>query len=262
MRSRFERGNARVLLEPRYGASAVTLALVTVVLLALRAQIDIVNVAMAYLLCVLLVALRAGRGPAILVAISAFVLFDFFFLPPFNTVTVASTDHVIALVVFLIVALVISGLVSDARERARAAEQEEARATLLFHLNEGLVADRSLDDILTTIVQHVVQVYGAAHAAILTREDGDKLIVLASFPAGSNTVLSRDETAVALQSFSGGQVTGLATGRAKIMAPHGIGRPAIERASREDVLYLPIDTPKSPDRRAGGARTPGRWPLR
>jgi two-component system sensor histidine kinase KdpD len=219
------------------------LALVTIALIALRSQIGIVNVAMVYLLGVLIAALRAGRGPAIVTAISAFVVFNIFFLPPYNTLDIANSDHVIALAVFLIVALVISGLVSDARERARVAEQEEARASLLFHLNEGLVADRSLDDILATIVRHVVQVFGAARAAILTREDGDRLMVLASFPGDSNALLTRNEAAVALQALASGQATGLSTGRARVKDPHGIGRAAIQRSPKEDVLYLPIDTP-------------------
>jgi K+-sensing histidine kinase KdpD len=58
------------------------LALVTIALIALRSQIGIVNVAMVYLLGVLIAALRAGRGPAIVTAISAFVVFNIFFLPP------------------------------------------------------------------------------------------------------------------------------------------------------------------------------------
>lgn len=243
LRSRLQRGKARDLLERKFVASIGALALVTAALLALRTHIDIVNVAMVFLLCVLIVALRAGRGPAILIAIAAFALFDFFFLPPFNTVTIASTDHVIALVVFLVVALVISGLVSDVRERARTAEQEEARASLLFHLNEGLVADRSLDDILATIVRHVVQVYGAAHAAILTREDSERLVVLASYPEGAIGLPTRNETAVALQAIASGRTTGLATGRARVKDPHGIGQAALQRAPKEDVLYLPINTP-------------------
>jgi len=219
------------------GVTLVSLALLTV-----RSHVGIVNTAMVYLLCTLLVALRVGRGPAILAAIATFVLFDLFFLPPYNTLKISSSDHIVALAVFLIVALVISDLVSSARERARAAEQEQARASLLFQLNEGLVADRSLDDILATIVRHVVQVYGAGHAAILTREHNDRLIALASFPKEKDVTLSRNESAVALQALTTGQATGLATGRAKILNPHGVGRASVQRTPSEDVLYLPIDT--------------------
>src|SRR5690606_28548349 len=109
--------------------------------------------------------------------------------------------------------------------RARAAEQEKARAELLYRLNEGLVADRSLDDILSTIVQHVVEVYGATQANILTRSASDRLERVASFPAALAGKLSRNEEAVALQALASGQVTGLSTGRAKVMSPHGLGKP-------------------------------------
>ena len=226
-----------------YLASISALALLTVALVAVRSHIGIVNVAMVYLLGILLIALRAGRGPAIAAAIGAFAFFDIFFLPPYDTVTIASADHVLALAVFLIVALVISDLVSSARDRALVAEQQKSRASLLYQLNEGLVADRSLDDILATIVRHVVQVYGAAHAAILTREASEHLTVLASFPENTSGPLSRNEEAVALQALSTGRATGLATGRARVMTPHGIGRSAAPSVPKEDVLYLPIDTP-------------------
>ncbi len=217
-------------------------ALVSLALLVVRSHVGIVNTAMVYLLCTLLVALRVGRGPAILAAITTFVLFDLFFLPPYNTLKISSSDHVLALAVFLIVALVISDLVSSARERARVAEQQEARANLLYQLNEGLVTDRSLDDILSTIVRHVVQVYGAAHAAILTRGEGQILTILASFPLGVPSPLSRNEEAVARQALSTGLATGLATGRAKVKIPHGVGRSAVRNIPKDDVLFLPIDT--------------------
>jgi two-component system sensor histidine kinase KdpD len=241
-RLRADRASAEILWRS-YLIALVAVALVSLLLLALRSSIGTVSISMVYLLCTLLVALLVGRGPAILAALATFALYDLFFLPPYNTFKVASSDHILALAVFLIVALVISDLVSRARERARAAEQEEARAQLLFQLNEGLVADRSLDDILATIVRHVVQVYGAANATILTRDDDDQLAVSARFPAGAAIPLSRNDTAVALQALSTGQPTGIATGRVKIKNPHGIGRTAIRRAPNGDVLYLPIDTP-------------------
>jgi two-component system sensor histidine kinase KdpD len=247
LRSRFERFRADrasgQILWRGYVIAFTAVVLVSLVLLILRSHIGTVSISMVYLLCTLLVALLVGRGPAILAALATFALYDFFFLPPYNTFKVASSDHILALAVFLIVALVISDLVSRARDRARAAEQEEARAQLLFQLNEGLVADRSLDDILATIVRHVVQVYGAANATILTRDDDDQLAVLARFPAGTAVPLSRNDTAVALQALSTGQATGIATGRVRIKNPHGIGKTAVQRAPNGDILYLPIDTP-------------------
>ncbi|MGD9714270.1 MAG: DUF4118 domain-containing protein, partial [Thermomicrobiales bacterium] len=153
-----------------YAGTAAFIAMLSVVLVLFRSSLGIVSVAMIYLLCCLLTALRAGRGPAVLAAVTTFLLFNFFFLPPYGTFSISSTDHVLALAVFFIVALVTSNLVANAQARARVAEQHEARANLLFRLNEGLVSGRSLAEVLNTIVQHVVQVYGATGAAILTQE--------------------------------------------------------------------------------------------
>jgi two-component system sensor histidine kinase KdpD len=228
-----------------YFITASALAAVTLPLILLRADAGVVNVAMVYLLFVLLAALWAGRGPAVLSAIATFLLFDFFFLPPYNTLTITDPDHVLALFVFLAVALITSRLVARVRDRVEVAEQQKARAQLLYQLNEGLVAGRSLDEILSTIVGHVVTVYGAHRASILTREDGGHLTRVASFPDETTPPLTRNEEVVALQALVSGQSTGLATGRARVFSPHGIGRQvSVGTGLREDVIYLPIDTPE------------------
>lgn len=188
---------------------AVVLLVFTAALVPVRSPVGAINIAMIYLLCVFLAALWAGRGAAVLMAAGAFLLMDFFFLPPYYTFTIARTDHVLALVVFLTIALVTSELVATIRDRVRVAEQQEARAHLLYQLNEGLVAGRSLDDILATIVQHVVDVYGAAQANIMTRTEDSRLERVASFPVHATGSLNRNEEAVALQTLASGQTTGL-----------------------------------------------------
>ncbi|HET9659337.1 MAG TPA: ATP-binding protein [Thermomicrobiales bacterium] len=228
-----------------YLLTALALAPVTLGMVVLRSHLGVVNIAMIYLLIVLLAALWAGRGPAVLSAVATFVLFDFFFLPPYHTFTITASDHVLALFVFLAVALVTSRLVARVRDRVTVAEQEKARAQLLYQLNEGLVTGRSIDEILNTIAGHVVGVYGAHQASILTWDAGDHLDRVASAPAGAFPPLTRNEEAVALRALRSGQATGIATGRTRIMSPHGVGQQGSAVAgSREDVLYLPIDTPE------------------
>ncbi len=85
--------------------------------------------------------------------------------------------------------------------------------------------------------------YGAANAAILDAQKAADLSVLASFPARDPGPLSRNEEAVALQALSKGQATGLATGRAKGHESTRSRPATVQRSPKEDVLYLPIDTP-------------------
>lgn len=239
-----------------YLATGIALVVVSLTLVLVRSKFGVVNIAMVYLLCVLLAAIWAGRGPAVMAAIVTFVLFDLFFLPPYGKLTIAASDHVLALFVFLAVALVTSSLVAKVRERADVAEQQEARAKLLYQLNEGLVGGLSLDEILDTIVSHVVGVYGAHQSSILTLDAGGGLNRVASCPESDLPPLTRNEEVVALQALTTGQATGLSTGRVRIRSPHGIGQPAVPAGlSREDVVYLPIDTPA---RRVGVLEVRGR----
>jgi two-component system sensor histidine kinase KdpD len=229
----------------KYLLTAVALTPVTLVMIALRPHLGVVNIAMIYLLCVLLTALWAGRGPAVLAAVATFVLFDFFFLPPYHTFTITASDHVLALFVFLAVALVTSRLVARVRDRVVVAEQERARAQLLYQLNEGLVTGRSIGEILDTIAGHVVGVYGAHRASILSWNAGDHLDRVAVAPAGAFPPLTRNEEVVALQALASGQATGIATGRTRVMSPHGVGQlSGSPGGPKEDVIYLPIDTPE------------------
>jgi two-component system sensor histidine kinase KdpD len=116
---------------------------------------------------------------------------------------------------------------------------------LLYQLNEGLVTGRSIGEILDTIAGHVVGVYGAHRASILTWNAGDHLDRVAVAPAGAFPPLTRNEEVVALQALASGQATGIATGRTRVMSPHGVGQlSGSPGGPKEEVIYLPIDTPE------------------
>lgn len=227
-----------------FAGTLLVVALLSVVLILLRSSLGAVSAAMVFLLCCLLIALRLGRGPAVLAAITTSSVLDFNFLPPIESFTIGRSDHVLSLFVFLIVALVTSSLAASAQARTRIAEQHEARTALLYRLNEGLVRGRSLAEILETIVRHVVNVYGATEARILARENDDALEVLASFPSGPERPLTRNEQTMALMAMSTGTAAGLGTTRARVIGPHGVGvRPPTGSRGNQDVLYMPINTP-------------------
>ena len=65
------------------------LVLSTAVLMPVRSSLDKTHVALAYLLVVLAVSARSGRGPGLATSVGAFLCFNFFFLPPYYTLTVA-----------------------------------------------------------------------------------------------------------------------------------------------------------------------------
>src|SRR5690349_22535785 len=113
--------------------------------LAMRSRFDLVNIAMVYLLAVVLVALQHARGPAILTSVLCITAFDVLFVPPAGTFTVDDLQYVFTFAIMLTVGLVISHLVAGVRRQAReqaalevAAETERIRSALLASISHDL----------------------------------------------------------------------------------------------------------------------------
>jgi two-component system sensor histidine kinase KdpD len=94
----------------------------TLVLKLLGNHINAATVSLALLLNVLFIATRWGSLPALLASILAMLCFNFFFLPPFGTFTIAATDNWVALLAFLVTAVTAGQLSARAKKRAEEAE--------------------------------------------------------------------------------------------------------------------------------------------
>src|SRR5215207_4004445 len=140
-----------------------------------RAQLGVLNVLLLYLLLTFVLALGGGLWPAVLSAVLGFLAFDFLFIPPYYTFTVAAPDHVLALFVYLGVAIVTAHLVSRVRERTEQALRESRRMALLAELNAALIGDVTLDSILDRIAERIVTVYGAQGCRVLVRGEDEEL---------------------------------------------------------------------------------------
>jgi two-component system, OmpR family, sensor histidine kinase KdpD len=120
-------------------------ALCTAAGLAMRGRFDLVNIAMVYLLAVVVIALRYSRGPAILTAVLCVGAFDFMFVPPAGAFTVDDAQYLLTFAIMLAVALIISRLTESVRARASAqakleveAETERIRSALLASISHDL----------------------------------------------------------------------------------------------------------------------------
>ena len=112
---------------------------------AMTDRFDLVNIAMVYLLAVVLVALRFSRGPAVLASVLGVAAFDVLFVPPRGTFAVDDVQYLLTFAIMVAVALVISHLVEGARRQARQqaaleieAETERIRSTLLASISHDL----------------------------------------------------------------------------------------------------------------------------
>jgi two-component system sensor histidine kinase KdpD len=128
-----------------YAWALGAIAACTLAGLAMRSRFDLVNVAMVYLLAVVIVALACSRGPAIVATVLAVAIFDWLFVPPQGAFTVQDTQYVLTFVIMLAVGLIISRLKRNLRTHAdeqakleAAAQTERVRSTLLASISHDL----------------------------------------------------------------------------------------------------------------------------
>ena len=127
-----------------YGAAILGVAVVTAIFAPLHATLSTTTVALAYLLVVLFVATVWGRRPAMVASVLAMLCFNFFFLPPIYTFTIADPQNWVALAAFLVTAITAGHLSERAKRRAAAAGA--ARAASAY--NRSLI-EASLDPLVT-----------------------------------------------------------------------------------------------------------------
>ena len=137
-----------------YFAALLLTAAVTGVIALVRLASDVPNVSMLYLLAVLASAALFGSGPAILSAVAAFLAFNFFFIHPEFTFTVADEDQWVALGLLLVTGIVTGQLAASLRERARETERREREATVLYDVVR-LMGDPELERALTSVAERL-----------------------------------------------------------------------------------------------------------
>jgi len=106
----------------RYGGALLVIVCATGLSLPFRARVNVTTVALALLLAVLFAAIAFGSKPALAASVLAMLCFNFFFLPPYHTLTIADPQNWVALTAFFITALAVGQLSARAKRRAEEAE--------------------------------------------------------------------------------------------------------------------------------------------
>src|SRR6185369_3001161 len=125
----------RSLLDQRwagYVVGALAVGALTLLLKIIGTHVNAATVSLALLLTVLFIATRWGSAPALATSIVAMLCFNFFFLPPLGTFTIAATDNWVALIAFLITAITAGQLSASAKRRAEEAEAGKREIERLY----------------------------------------------------------------------------------------------------------------------------------
>ncbi|THG28711.1 ATP-binding protein [Naasia lichenicola] len=146
-----------------FAAAIVGLPLLTLALEQFRADGTIGSDVLAFQLFVVIVALIGGIWPALFSAAFAGFLLDFFFVHPLYTVTIASPNQLIALLVFLTVATLVSVVVDRGARQSRAARRSAAEAETLAAVAGSVLGGQ---DALEALVTRLREAFGASEVVL------------------------------------------------------------------------------------------------
>jgi two-component system sensor histidine kinase KdpD len=141
-----------------YVLALAVLSLATGILFILRDVLETTLIALLYLIPLGIITVRWGLAPGVVSALVTFVAFNYFFIQPYYSLAVHRPTDVVILIIFLIVAIVISQLVGSAQASLAAATAREREATQLYELSislTGLHDDHAIAQILAKQVQAV-----------------------------------------------------------------------------------------------------------
>ena len=140
-----------------------------VVVFAYHACASAVNpttVALTFLVGVLIVSANWGLQPAVFMALVATLAFNYYFLPPVGTLTIADPQNWVALFAFLVTAIIASQLAERARREAQSANERRREAERLYKFSQQLLSSDNVVELLNAIPRYIVEVFGVEAAAI------------------------------------------------------------------------------------------------
>ena len=150
----------------RYLLPFVSIAVATALLFVVRDALDTSLVALLFLLPVGLSTALWGLGPGITGALFSFLAFNYFFIKPYYTFAVHQPGDLVILLVFLLVAVVISQLVGRAKEGMNAATAREWEATQLYEFSLALTGFHNEETIAQIIVSQVHGIFNGECAML------------------------------------------------------------------------------------------------
>jgi two-component system sensor histidine kinase KdpD len=157
-------------------------------MLPLRAHLSVATAALVLVLPVVAGVIIGGFAAGVAGVAAGFLVYDYGFIPPYNRLRVASSQDWVALAVYAVVMVLVSRVVANLESARSESQAHSAETRRLFELSELLVEDRSVAELLRTIVGAVRTVFEVPGVALLVPQ-GDRLEIAAS----AGEPLSADE---------------------------------------------------------------------
>jgi two-component system sensor histidine kinase KdpD len=220
---------------------AVALALVCAEVI--RPWFGVENVDLVFLTAVVGVAVRLGLWPSLLASVASSLCYNFFFLPPIYTFTIADPTNIAAFVFFTIVAVIVSTVAARGRTQAVAATDRARVTESLYSFSRKLAGTATLDDVLwATAYQTALML--KVRVVLLLPEHGS-IAVKAGYPP--EDILDEADLAAAKWAWENDRAAGRGSdtlpGAKRLFLPMHTGRGAVGVMGIDSDKSGPLLTP-------------------
>jgi two-component system sensor histidine kinase KdpD len=165
-----------------YLAAVLLVAAATLVGLALQQVLAVGNIALAFLTAVLATAIIGGLWPSLFACLLSVMSYNFLFLPPLYTFTIAAPENVVALFFFAVTAILASNLAAAVRAQALAARQRARTTEQLYGFSRKLAGIGSLDDLLWATAYQIAAMLKLRVMLLLPDDDRARVTPRAGYP--------------------------------------------------------------------------------
>jgi two-component system, OmpR family, sensor histidine kinase KdpD len=205
--------------------------------------IGVENIGLVFLIAIVGIAVRFGLWPSLFASVVSALCYNFFFTEPYYAFTISDPKDVVAVVVFTIVAIVVSNVAARARNQAVAAMARARTTDLLYAFSRKLAGVGTLDDVLwATAYQTALML--KVRVVLLLPEDGS-IVVKAGYPP--EDILDDADVAAAKWAWqnnrSAGRGSDTLPGAKRLFLPMRTGRGAIGVIGIDSDKLGPLLTP-------------------
>jgi two-component system sensor histidine kinase KdpD len=167
--------------EPYLGSTAMVAAALGMGLL-LQHFIAVQGISLVFLTAVLVSAVAWGLWPSLFAALASVLAYNFFFIPPLYTLTVADPENLLTLFFFLIVAVIVSNLTARTRSQVLTARARAKTTAELYAFSRKVAGIGGLDDLLWATAYQISSMLKVRTILLMPIKDGDGLVVASAYP--------------------------------------------------------------------------------
>ncbi|MBZ2166440.1 DUF4118 domain-containing protein [Methanobacterium spitsbergense] len=177
-----------------FTVSFLSIIITTVICFFLSPFLEAINIPMIFIIPIVVSGLIAGRKGGILASLMAVAFFDFFFIPPYLTFSVADLRFIPTFAVLFIVGVIISFLGDTVKKQVENTRQREEFIASLYDFSRDLLVSQNLDDFLNRITNYIWELF-SYDVVMIIPDDNNNLKVESR--KGDNIKFDDDDLGVA-----------------------------------------------------------------